>query len=305
MGQWYHPPPRAGVRMNDHHEIATDSVYRLHVRDVGSRSAPAIVIAGHAMMVDSRTLLREDRPCLVDTLVQHGLRVLVPDLRGHGASGPRAEDGGDWSYEDLVADVPRYLQLARALAPDTPLVLLGHSLFGHVALAHLALHPEPDVAAVVALGVDVWQPQNEPSAARWAVKVAVLAGTSAVTRVVGRLPVRAARQGTNDEAPSYWASFLPLVRRGWRTASGISLGQALVRVRCPVLHVVSRGDRLYAHPDSAIRCLDALPNRTVIDLGRTPGLAHLRPDHMGMVTDPSSRPLWDVVARFIADQIAD
>ncbi|MGZ3406752.1 MAG: alpha/beta fold hydrolase, partial [Polyangia bacterium] len=119
----------------------------------------AVAVVGHAMMVDRRTLDRPRGRGLVSSLAARGVACVVADLRGHGRSGPRADEGGDWSYDDLVEhDVPTLVAFARSRFPDLPLTCVGHSLFGHVSLAHLARHPDADVDALVLLAVNVANP---------------------------------------------------------------------------------------------------------------------------------------------------
>ena len=284
------------------HRLTLRDAWALHVREVGPEDgARGVVVAGHAMMVDGRTLLRGDRPCLARALADAGYRVLVPDLRGHGRSGPRAGAGGDWTYDDLVADVGELIDFARAIAPGRPLVLLGHSLFAHVALAYLGLRPCAPVVALVMVGADVWLPEAEPSRAVWALKRALLAASGAVVRGLGRLPARALRLGTDDEASGYWRSFDRLPAEGWRGLDGRDYGWASTRVACPVLHVVSEGDRLLARPASARALSARVPRRELWHLGRTgePDLDRAPPGHMALVTDPASAPLWHAVARWL------
>ncbi len=60
---------------------------------------------------------------------QPELRVLVPDLRGHGSSPPLAPD------TDLAALAADVLATASAASLPEPFILVGHSLGGRVALA--------------------------------------------------------------------------------------------------------------------------------------------------------------------------
>ena len=63
------------------HLLETPDGWRLSVLDVEPTTpAQGLVVAGHAMMVDRRTLFRVGRPSLVATLAAAGIRVLVPDL---------------------------------------------------------------------------------------------------------------------------------------------------------------------------------------------------------------------------------
>lgn len=274
-----------------------------------AQAARAVVVAGHAMMVDARTLARPDRPSLVAQLVAQGMRVLVPDLRGHGNSGPLAAEGADWNYDELVADVGVLVELARSLEPGLPLALVGHSLFGHCALAWMAAHPDAPVRCLALLAVEVWNRRNEPTWRRWALKRALYMLSMVIVGVVGYMPARRLRQGSNDEAAGYWMQFnrMQQVDR-WCTADlRRDYDTDLERVVCPVLHVASEGDWLYANPRSALRFTAPLPSRETLVCGRddAPGALHrLSPSHMGMVTDPDSGPLWRHVGRWLLRQTA-
>ncbi|MCB9567242.1 MAG: alpha/beta fold hydrolase [Myxococcales bacterium] len=269
-----------------------------------AREARGLVIAGHAMMVDRRTLYRGERPSLVRALLDHGVRVLLPDLRGHGESGPRAAAGGRWGYDAIVDDTGVLVELARGLAGGAPIGLIGHSLFAHTSLAWLAMHPDAPIAAHVGLAMDIWSPRREPSWTRRLLKRALIAGTSRVAARAGYLPVRRLRIGSNDEALLYWRSSTAWIASGrWTSLDGAHDYEALLpRIRAPFLHVVSEGDRLYASPASALRLSAGIPRREVWHLGHPSapaGLRALAPTHMGIVTDPASGPLWEAIAGWL------
>lgn len=286
------------------HRVAAPDGWILDVLDLAPDRPPrAIVVAGHAMMVDRRTF-RPHRPGLARTLVDAGFRVLLPDLRGHGTSGPTPRAGGDWRYDDLVADTAAYLDLARTLAPDLPIATLGHSLFGHTTLAFLGLHPGAPVAAHVALATDVWVRDSEPNPLVWALKRALVASSRPVVAAAGRFPAVRLGVGSMDESPGYWSAISAAIRAGrWQSDAGLDYRALLPRVRCPVLHIVSAGDRLLGRPASALRLTAGLRDRTAWHLGtRThqtpPALASLRPDHMAVVTGASA-PLWSAIAAWL------
>ena len=260
-----------------------------------------VVIAGHAMMVDGRTLAREDRPSVASVLVERGFRVWVPDLRGRGMSGPTASEGGQWNYDDHVADVGVWVRAAREAYPDEPLHLLGHSLFGNASLAWLGQQTDAPVRTLALLCVDIWGRSREPRRWRWWVKRALFSLTEVLVRARGYLPARRLRAGTADESAAYWAQFGQWMRRGtWQRADGtVDYEAGVASVKVPTLHVLSRGDRLYAVPEAASRLTRALPRRTLKIVGRVGGRGP-SPGHMTLVTDPRHRDLWAEIAAWIA-----
>lgn len=288
------------------HSIAAADGWLLRVWDFSpiGRAPVGIVIAGHAMMADSRTICRPDRPTLASVLVAAGFRVIVPDLRGHGESGPLARDGGDWTMDDIVADVRHYVELARTLEPELPLALLGHSLFSHAALAWLGQHPDTQVRALVAMSCSVWNRRFEPSRLYWWIKRLLFWPSVIITRLVGYLPARRLRVGTADEARSFWLQFHSWMRRDrWGTVDGkLDWWEGLEHIRAPLLHVMSEGDRLYARPPAAVRLSAPVPARELLILGRddAPGeLARMRPNHMGLITNPRSKLAWHWIAGWL------
>lgn len=285
------------------HRVPAPDGWVLDVLDLEPAGpARGVVVAGHAMMVDRRTF-RPGKPGLARALVDAGLRVLLPDLRGHGRSGPTPRAGADWTYDQIVGDTGVLVAHARALAPGLPVALLGHSLFAHTSLAWLGQHPDAPVAAHVALAMDVWLRACEPSRARWLAKRAAMTGAAAITRLAGRFPATSLGVGSMDESAGYWADITRGVRSGvWRARDGADYHAGLARVRCPVLHVVSAGDRLFASPAAALNLTAAVPRRTAWVLGSDPAFAGLRPDHMGLLTG-ASEPLWRALAAWLLEHL--
>ena len=73
-------------------------------------------------------------------LVADGYAVYASDHRGHGRSdGPRAVID---RLANAVADVDRLVSQARAEHPGLPVVMLGHSMGGTVALSYAIRHQE-------------------------------------------------------------------------------------------------------------------------------------------------------------------
>jgi alpha-beta hydrolase superfamily lysophospholipase len=75
---------------------------------------------------------------VVSRLVSEGYAVHAADHRGHGRSdGPRAFIA---DMDDVVADVDRLVDQAVAAQPGLPVVMLGHSMGGLIALRYALAH---------------------------------------------------------------------------------------------------------------------------------------------------------------------
>jgi predicted alpha/beta hydrolase len=273
--------------------------WRLRGEVLAPPAPRAVAVVGHAMMVDRRTLDRPPGGGLVSHLVTRGIAVVVADLRGHGASGPTAAEGGRWGYDDLVeGDVPALLAVARARFPSLPCAAVGHSLFGHVALAHAARHPEAPIAALALLAANIFHRAWRARPLAFVAKAGLIELAALLARG-GTFPARRLRLGSYDEPRPYLDDFVRWHRQGeWRSRDGFSYEAALPRVRVPVLSLASAGDRLYAPPAEARSLVAPLPAACFVEVGRAHGLA-IDPSHMGMVLDARARPVWERLARFL------
>ena len=119
---------------------------------------------------------------LVETLVAAGYACHLLDLRGHGESGgPR---GHVSRFAEYRTDLERFLEEVRALdTAASPLLLLGHSLGGLIALDFVLHHPQVfDSLAVVspflapALAIPFFKRTLLPLAANVLPKLAVQSG---------------------------------------------------------------------------------------------------------------------------------
>ncbi|MFC5570227.1 alpha/beta fold hydrolase [Lysobacter yangpyeongensis] len=103
--------------------------------DDAPRDAPVVV------MIHGFTGMKENWYPLAQRL-RGRYRLLIPDLPGWGESERRA--GADYGFVAQAARVDAYI---RALSPDRPVVLLGHSMGGGIAAVTAARHPR-EVARV-------------------------------------------------------------------------------------------------------------------------------------------------------------
>lgn len=285
-------------------EVRTDDGWILRGERRGPASAPAVVVLGHAMMVDRRTMDRPRGAGLASTLVEHGLEVALLDARGHGDSGPHATDGARWSYDDVVRfDVPAMVDAGREIANGRAVVLLGHSLIGHAGLITAGLLPERAPDALVAYAPNLWAPHLEPSPAARALKGLSIRAWTAWTALHGAFDPAPFGLGRAVEAAPYVEHFRAMWARDRLTdpSGATDYERAMARARLPVLAFASDNDRLLARPAAVERFLGLAPNADVeLEVLRGPGA----PDHAGFVTTTESRPLWEKTARWILARVA-
>lgn len=100
---------------------------------------------------------------VAEMLAERGYAVMVPDLRGFGVSGGPRGHLRRWEHylDDLAVDI------AAARSRGLPVVLLGHSLGGLVALSYaLGPRPAPDLLVLSAPAIDADLPRSKKLAAR-------------------------------------------------------------------------------------------------------------------------------------------
>lgn len=233
-------------------------------------------VLAHAMFARKSTFAKG----LSAALVAKGFRTIAFDFRGHGDS-TKVEG---WTYDDLVrVDLPAVVGCARARAEDAPVVVVGHSLGGHVAAASQgAGHLDAD--AIVGVGANVWLRELEPSRTRWLAKIAVARATLAVAARAGKLPVRRMRIGSDDASLPYLRDLFRGVTEGtWRSADGRDDYLAsLAKIRVPFANVLGDRDRINCHPACGERLARRCSGR--VEIFRAPV------DHMGLVTDSRAHP---------------
>ena len=295
------------MKLHEHITAGHDG-WPLSIVELLPEGAPkGTVLAGHAMMADKRSIVRSDKSCIGRTLANMGFRVLAPDARGHGKSGPTAREGGSWSYDDLVKDTGPLLQFARSFEPEGQLHILGHSLFGHTSLAWLARHPEEVITSHSALGVNIWCKRWEPKPTRWMKKFGTAKLMKLFTRLFGRFPARTLKIGPMDEAEPYIQHVFDAVEKGlWEDETGASYHAPMSEITFPLLHVLSEGDRVIADPESSSEFMAIVgANCTPMILGRENQWnfpKELQPDHMGLITDPACEVMWEAIGKWMLEQ---
>jgi predicted alpha/beta hydrolase len=234
-------------------------------------------------------------------LAERGWRTIAFDFRGHGDSGPAAAKGGSWSYEDLVRhDLPAVVDGARARAKGRKVVVVGHSLGGHVAAAAQATGAmEVDRIALVAS--NVWLRALEPSPVRFAAKTAVARSVEAVVDRRGFFPARALRLGSDDEAGPYMRHIWRAVSRGfWGSEDGrLDYWDALRQLRTPLVALSSDADPLNCHPECSARFALRAVGPVTIERLRAADDGGAAPGHMEMLTTTASASAWGRMERWL------
>jgi predicted alpha/beta hydrolase len=209
-------------------------------------------VLAHAMFGRKTEFGHRERAGLAQTYAAAGWRTIAFDFRGHGDSAlPRA--AREWGYDDLVRrDLPAVVACARDRGEGRPVVVVGHSLGGDVALAAQGTG-RMAADALVVIAASVWLRAFERSKLRWAAKRALALGMQEAAERFGRLPARALRLGSDDASARFVGDLVGFMRdERWRSEDGTDDYLAsLARVTVPVCAVASTGDRLACHPASA------------------------------------------------------
>ncbi len=126
------------------------------IRGEREGEGPALILC-HGLTATRRQVLHGSR-----VLARAGHAVISYDARGHGESDPAPPEGG-YVYPQLVADLEAVIE---EQAGDGPVVVAGHSLGAHTAVAYALANPER-VAALIAIGPVYEGPLEAASLEYW------------------------------------------------------------------------------------------------------------------------------------------
>jgi predicted alpha/beta hydrolase len=290
-------PPRIRQPSSEVVEVRTDDGWALRADVDEPASEPVgVAVLAHAMMARRTEFDRPEGAGLRQRLVARGWRVVSFDFRGHGDSGPRASEGGRYGYDDLVTrDLPAIHAFARARdRKKRRVVLVGHSLGGHVGLAAQGTG-RVAFDRIVAVATNLWMPQFERSAPRRALRLLLLGAVDATARRVGRFPARTLRIGSDEESQAYFQDLGRFARTGrWTSADGtVDYLASLARVTVPVLQLVSDGDRVACRPEGGALFLERCGGpQELVRVSRSDD-GGPAPGHMGIVTSGRIGSAWD------------
>jgi pimeloyl-ACP methyl ester carboxylesterase len=158
--------------------VVADDGVRLSCEEIEADGSPALtVVLVHGFALDRRTW-HFTRPFLA-ALTDPRVRVVLYDQRSHGRSERAPRES--CTIEQLGHDLDAVI---RALAPEGPLVLVGHSMGGMTIMALAELHPElvkQRVAGVAFLATSAGEVGSSGLSATW------LSRRNPITRGVGLL----------------------------------------------------------------------------------------------------------------------
>jgi predicted alpha/beta hydrolase len=264
------------------------------VREPASSKPVGVAVLAHAMFARRSEFEKPSGQGLAELFASAGYVTVAFDFRGHGDSGPHAQDGADWSYDDLVrSDLPAVAGCAKGRFPALPLVVVGHSLGGHVALASQGTGIlEAD--ALVLVAANVWLRRLELSRRLWLTKRAVAESLVLLSKKRGYFPARMLRIGSDDEAARYILALTRTTREGrWTSDDGREdYGELTSRIRVPVATITSQGDRLMCTPDCGERMVASASGPRLSLRVRKADDGSPPPGHMELVTSGQVRKVY-------------
>ncbi len=202
------------------------------------RAARAIIVISHGLAEHGGRYAG-----LASRLVEKGYAVYALDHRGHGRSGGERANIDRFDY--LVSDLGTFIGRAQRQHPDTPVILLGHSMGGAVALA-CALKYHNVLRALVLSAPALAAGEAVPAPKLWMAKLlsAVSPNTGALTlpaSAVSRDPA-VVRAYEND--PLVYRGSIPARTLVELLAAMRHLQEKAHELRLPVLIQHGTGDTL-------------------------------------------------------------
>lgn len=235
-----------------------------------------------------------------ESLAGRGMAAAVLERRGEGEHGTKPAPGVDFGYQQLLGDLDVALQSLRNEYPGLPVILLGHSIGGHIAMLQLALKPRSvDAVALIATATPHHAPYQ--GAARWKVRL----GTRMIrvlSSALGYYPGH--RIGFGGLQPkTLMREWTDMARSGRYTLDGSALDieAALKGVSIPALALAIEGDEV-APPRACAPIADKLPKDQVnwVVLG-APRMSARACHHQRWAREPE--PVVEEIVAFIERRI--
>lgn len=142
------PAGFVGPRIEDHAFVVRDGARLSYLRWSPDGPPRAVAVALHGMN-DSYAAFRLAGPWWAE----HGVETWAYDQRGFGRSPGKGVWAGEAAMTDDLRDV---VALVRAARPGVPVIVVGESMGGSVAVAAFASDDPPDADRVLLLAPGVW-----------------------------------------------------------------------------------------------------------------------------------------------------
>lgn len=242
---------------------------RADVRDPPWRtSRRGTLILAHATMAQKSEF---EQAGFASFFAQRGWRTVAFDFRA-----------GSGRYDDFVRhDLPAMVASARLRTRSGPVVVVGHSLGAHTALASQAVGALGADALVLIAG-GIWLRAHEPSATRWFLKRATMRLVAKLAHEAEGLPARLVEEGL------------------WTSADGkTDYAAALPEVTAPVYALSSRGDLLISPPASVAAMLEGIRGPLTSHVIERSDDGTAAPGHLEIVTTDRARSAWERVAAWL------
>jgi pimeloyl-ACP methyl ester carboxylesterase len=231
------------MQSNNHH---------LHVETYGPETGHPVIFLHHGL--GSTWAWRGQ----VDPFVESGYRVILYDRWGYGQSDPRPHLNVP-GFEDDLADLEGLISTFNL----QPVILVGHSDGGSIALYYAAQNPDRVVALVTVAAHIYLETKMEPG---------ILKIKQAFENDIRFRKGLQRAHGDKFESTFYnWFD-------GWYQPQILEwdLRPQLAKIQCPVL-VIQGDEDEHATPQHAIDIADSLPNA---ELWLVPGARHMLPQEM-------------------------
>jgi lysophospholipase len=111
----------------------------------GYATAATTPARGTVLFLNGRTEYMEKYAEVVEELKRRGFAVYSFDWRGQGLSDrmlPDSQKGHVACFEDYLDDLDQLMTIVQRQGAPLPLIILGHSMGGHMALRFIERHPE-------------------------------------------------------------------------------------------------------------------------------------------------------------------
>ena len=232
--------------------------HNLYLESHGPEDGPAIVLLHHGL--GSTRSWRKQVPALVAA----GYRVIVYDRWGYGKSEARPALEVP-SFRDDLADLESLL----AACNLEPVILIGHSDGGSIALYYAIHHPE-QVRAVVTIAAHIYlEEKMEP-------------GIQGIRQVFEHDPRfrEGLRRAHGDKFESTFYNWFD----GWHTPKALAwdMRPQLSQIQCPALVIQGEEDE-HATPQHARDIAEHIPHAA---LWLIPGVKHMLPQEQPELLNP-------------------